>query len=186
MLHSPIRPGVTLVLRELEPDLFVYTCPQSGGVWIPLQSYLAWRRRQDGELQSPYTSDGAEPADDSKRGALICPESGRVLIRYKVGHGLSFHVDVSPETGGIWLDSGKWQALKSKGLHLELNAIATVSYQRRIRSDEHEHAVAETFRRRIGRDSFDKAAEFKRWLACHPRRRHIRSYLLYDINDEDE
>jgi Zn-finger nucleic acid-binding protein len=185
-LRSPVCPGAAMVLRELEPALFVHVCPRSSGMWIPLQSYLLWKSQPRHETEDGPTVETREPADDSRRPTLICPESGRLLIRYKVGHGLPFHIEVSPETGGVWLDAGEWEALKSKGLHLELNAISTVSYQRKIRTEEHEEAVARTFRQRIGEDGFEKAAAFKQWLTSHPRRRHIRSFLLYDIRDEDE
>ena len=75
--------------------------------------------------------------DDSSQRALICPESGRLLLRYRVGHGLRFHIDRSPATGGVWLDKGEWEALKSKGLHVSLHLIFTAAYQRQIRSAEY-------------------------------------------------
>ncbi len=125
-----------------------------------------------------------ELADDSQQRTLICPETGRLLIRYRVGHGLKFHVDVSPESGGIWLDRGEWEALKSKGLHLELNVIFTAPYQRQLRTEEHEKVLGEMFRERIGTADFEKVAAFKKWLVEHPKKRAIRSYLLYDLPDD--
>ena len=186
ILHSPIYPDTVMQLSEIEPGLFAYTCPKSRGVWIPLQSYLDWKehhKKDKRELPSGYVP---VLADDSKQPALICPESGRLLIRYRVGHGLKFHVDLSPDTGGIWLDKGEWEALKSKGLHVELNLIFTASYQRHIRTEEHEERLEQTFRDRIGHQDFQKVRKFKQWLADHPKRRHIRCYLLYNIKDEDE
>jgi Zn-finger nucleic acid-binding protein len=184
VLRSPVCQETTMRLSEIEPGLVAYTCPKSGGVWIPLQSYLDWRGRQpQGEAPLPETYVPAL-SDDSKQRALICPESGRLLIRYRVGHGLKFHVDLSTETGGIWLDKGEWEALKSKGLHVELNLIFTAPYQRQIRAEEHEEAMGQMFRSRIGQEDFAKAAEFKRWLAEHPKRSHICSYLLYNFRDE--
>jgi len=185
-MHSPVYSDTTLQLTEIEPGLSAYTCPKSGGVWIPLQSYLAWKERYKNE-ESPLPS-GYVPvlADDSKRRALICPESGRLLIRYRVGHGLNFHVDLSPVTGGIWLDKGEWEALKSKGIHVELNLIFTASYQRQIRTAEYEEALDEAFRHRIGEEDFRKVAALRSWLADHPKRRDICCYLLYNTETEDE
>ena len=184
ILHSPACPDTTMDLGEIEPGLFAYTCPKSGGVWIPFQSYLDWKdhhRHDEAKLPAASTP---ELADDSRQRALICPESGRLLIRYRVGHGLKFHVDVSPDTGGIWLDRGEWDALKSKGLHLELNLVFTAPYQRQLRAEEHEKVLDGMFRERIGAADFEKVAAFRQWLAEHPKKRAIRSYLLYDLPDD--
>lgn len=186
ILQSPVCPGATMRRTEIEPGLFAYTCPQTRGIWIPLLSYLDWKEHHGHDPQPPGTDYALLPEDDTDQRTLICPESGHLLIRYRVGHGLKFHIDLSPETGSIWLDRGEWEALKSKGLHLELNYIFTASYQRRVRLEEHEEALDRSFRQRIGPEDFVKVAAFKRWLAGHPKRRHIRSYLFDRITDEEE
>jgi len=175
-----------LIDSQIEPGLFAYTCPQSGGVWIPLQSYLDWKEHHGHDPAAPPPDYASALSDDSKRPTLICPESGNLLIRYKVGHGLHFHIDVSPKTGGIWLDRGEWEALKSKGLHIELNHIFTTSYQQRIRTQEREEALENLFRKQIGDEDYSKVVGIKQWLARHPKRRHIRCYLFHDLADEEE
>src|SRR5262245_58234568 len=130
-MQSPMNPDVTLVPFELEPGLEAYRCPESEGVWIPLQSYENWKEGfRSGEFPLPpdYRPQNVE---DAGRPALLCPESGCLLVRYQVGHGFRFHLDRSPRTGGIWLDAGEWEALKSKGLHDELHFIFSSSYQHR-------------------------------------------------------
>ncbi len=182
-MQSPIHPGTAMELKEIEPDLFAYTCPKSEGIWIPLQRYLDWKshhRDTGSSLPMGYTP---TPADDSKRRVLICPESGRLLSRYGVGHGLKFQVDVSPVTGGIWLDQGEWEALKSKGIHVELNLVFSASYQRQIRTAEYELALERTFAERIGAEDFQIATAFKRWLAAHPNRRDICCYVLHNLEE---
>lgn len=180
-MRSPACPDTELLLREIESGLSAYTCPKSGGVWIPLQSYLTWKERQKGEGGPVRSGYAPVPTDDSARRALICPESGRLLIRYRVGQGLNFHVDLSPVTGGVWLDQGEWEALKSKGLHAELHLIFTASYQRQIRTAEYEESLDNTFRDRIGPRDFEKVAAFKSWLAEHPNQRDICCYLMHAI-----
>jgi len=180
-MKSPTHPDTDLVPKEIEPGLSAYQCPKSEGIWIPLDSYLAWKEKHPNP-ETPATVPGApEPADDSGRRALICPESGRLLIRYRVGHGLRFHVDQSPITGGIWLDKGEWEALKSKGLDSQLNLIFTASYQRHVRTEEYERNLEQTFSDRIGADDFQKVVAFKEWLATHPKRRDICCYLIHDV-----
>ena len=173
-------------LREIEPGLEVYECPKSGGLWIPLQSYLAWKDRQP--PGAPVLGAVAPTAlqDDSKQPTLICPESGRLLLRYRVGHGLAFHVDRSPTTGGVWLDKGEWEALKSRGLHVSLHLIFTAAYQREVRSSEYVQRMTDTFRDRIGAADFARVTDFAAWLAQHPRRRDICCYLLDDLHQRAE
>ena len=103
------------------------------------------------------------------------------MTRYQVGHGLKFQVDHSPATGGVWLDKGEWEALKSKGLHNELNFIFTASYQRDIRTAEYQEALEKAFQERIGSADFQKIAELKTWIAAHPKRRDICCYLIHEI-----
>jgi len=105
-----------------------------------------------------------------------------------VGDMLESDVNAAALAGltGIWLDRGEWEALKSKGLHIELNHIFTTSYQQRIRTQEHEEALENIFRQQIGDEDFSKVVGFKRWLSLHPKRRQIRSYMFYDLKNEEE
>jgi Zn-finger nucleic acid-binding protein len=185
-MNSPVHPEVTMRPKTIEPGLDVFECPKSGGLWIPLLSYLAWKEKQPDKPAELPVGDTPVPQDDSKRRALICPESGRLLLRYGVGHGFQFHVEHSPATGGVWLDKGEWEALKSKGLHVGLHLIFTASYQRQIRSAEYNQTLNETFRDRIGAADFARVAEFGAWLASHPKRRDICCYLLDSIEQKNE
>jgi Zn-finger nucleic acid-binding protein len=185
-MQSPIYPDIPMTLREIEPGLEVYECPKSGGLWIPLQSYLTWKEQNPQTRPSPVENGDPVLQDDSRQRALVCPESGRLLLRYRVGHGLPFHVERSPATGGMWLDKGEWEALKSKGLHGTLHLIFTAAYQRQIRTSEYAQTLTETFRERIGPADFLKVSEFGAWLAGHPRRRDICCFLLDNLDQGTE
>jgi Zn-finger nucleic acid-binding protein len=178
-MQSPVYSDTTMLLREIEPGLAAYECPKSGGFWIPLQSYTAWQEKNPSPRADPSANTNAPVAlDDSARRALVCPESGRLLLRYRVGHGLPFHIERSPATGGVWLDKGEWEALKSKGFHTSLHLIFTAAYQRQVRSAEYDQSLKETFRDRIGAADFARVTEFGTWLANHPKRRDICCYLM--------
>ena len=119
-----------------------------------------------------------ELVDDSKRPPLFCPESGAMLARYRVGHELSFQIDRSPVTGGVWLDRGEWEALKAKGLHDDLHLIFTAPYQKEIRSAALKERMVASFKERMGEADFEKVNEFKSWVASHTEGRAIRAFLL--------
>jgi Zn-finger nucleic acid-binding protein len=125
-------------------------------------------------------------ADDSGRRALLCPESGRILLRYRVGHNLSFHIERSPVTGGVWLDKGEWEALKSVGLHSQMHLIFTAHYQARIRSEDLDHLLEKTFRERIGADDFLKIQEIRRWINHHEKKRELLCYLMENLHKPTE
>jgi Zn-finger nucleic acid-binding protein len=185
-MQSPVNPSVALVEGEIEPGLTAFICPESGGIWIPLQSYVNWQEQHRAEPTSVPQQFAPEITDDSKRRAYICPESGRVLLRYKVGHGLNFHIDRSPVSGGVWLDKGEWEALKSKGLHTQIHLIFTASYQRQVRTAEYDQTIEDNFKNRIGAPQYEKVVAFKEWLATQPKRREIVSYLLSLDEQENE
>lgn len=184
-MRSPVAPEVDLQPREIDPGLVALECPRSGGIWLSLQAYEQWKAQRP-----PYAAAGQDQPvpvlGDSKRRTLICPESGCLLLRYKVGHGLQFHIDRSPVTGGVWLDRGEWEALKGKGLHVDLNLIFTASYQRDVRSTEYAEALEGAFRKRIGEADFARAAAFKAWLNAHPKRRDILCYLQDELKAPGE
>lgn len=173
-------------LVEIEPGLQVYECLKSGGNWIPLQSYLVWKERQPPEASVPTGEPPTAFVDDSGQPTLLCPESGRLLLRYRVGHGLPFHVDRSPATGGVWLGKGEWKALKSRGLHVSLHLIFTAGYQREVRSSAYVQQMTGTFRERIGAADFTKVMEFATWVDRHPKRRDICCYLLNGLDLRSE
>lgn len=185
-MNSPLYPDTPMQSKELEPGLMVYECPKSGGLWIPLQAYLNWKERQP-EIAIP-SSDDPVPAqtEEPKHKALLCPESGRLLLRYRVGHGLPFHIARSPATGGVWLEKGEWEALKSKGLHVSLHLIFTAAYQRQIRSAVYTQSLTDTFRDRIGAEDFAKVSEFAVWLTHHPKGRDICCYLLDQVDQKTQ
>ena len=175
-MRSPVFPDTNLEPKEIEPGLTAYQCPKSGGIWIPLQAYEQWKALHPANI--PAAPDHYLPvSDDSGRPALLCPESGCVLLRYKVGHGLQFHVDRSPVTGGVWLDRGEWDALKQKGLHTDLNLIFTASYQRDLRAVDYAESIEKAFRDRIGSADFERVVAFKTWMLGHPHHRDIWCYL---------
>lgn len=181
-MRSPVYPEVNLEPKEIEPGLMTYECPRSGGVWITLGAFEQWKAQQSSKTFA-VSNHSPVAVDDSKLPALICPESGCVLLRYKVGHGLQFHVDRSPVTGGIWLDRGEWEALRQKGLHVDLNLIFTASYQRDVRAVEYASSLERAFRERIGEPDFGRVKEFKAWMTQHTRSNDILCYLS-DRNDE--
>lgn len=177
-MPSPIHRDVQMNPEVIEPRLAVYRCPKSEGIWIPIHSYLDWLQKQGAPIKPLPESYQPETVPDSDRPALICPESGTILTRYRVGHGLDFQIDHSYLTGGIWLDKGEWEALKSKGLHDHLTMIFTASYQHKVRDETAAERHREFLSQRLGTDGLNKLDEFRTWVGNHPDRRLIVRELI--------
>jgi Zn-finger nucleic acid-binding protein len=175
-MRSPLHSDKEMVELELEPGLRVFECPASKGIWIPLDAYLTWQ--QNGGKANPLPHDQPVASiDDSGRRALLCPESGRLLLRYRVSHDLPFQIDRSPFTGGAWLDKGEWDVLKSRSLHNQMHLIFTSQYQAKLRAAEFAKVLEDTFRKRIGAADFHKVQDICQWIGSHPQRRDILCYL---------
>ena len=172
-MRSPIHRDIEMTTAVIEPGLTVYQCPQSKGFWIPIYSYLEWLQKQGAKVKPLPENYQPQTVPDTHRPALICPESGTILTRYKVGHGLDFHVDHSSMTGGVWLDEGEWEALKSKGLHDHLTMIFTAPYQHKVRDEEANERHRKFLADRLGPDALAKMDEFCAWVQDHPERRMI-------------
>lgn len=110
-LKSPIT-GKPLSPVNLTEGLQALQCADSGGHYIPAVCYMTWLEKQEARLpQLPESSAPLESEMDPSS-VRICPESGTLMTRYKVGHGFAFTIDRSI-TGGIWRHLARWRRVGS-------------------------------------------------------------------------
>ena len=134
MMLSPLAHHKRLERVELESGLTAFRCPETGGHWIPAENYWRWRSKQPATVVAEDSAAAESvPVSEFDGAVKLCPESGTVMTRYRVGHGQSFRVERS-HTGGIWLDGGEWEALCSG--HLQ-NSIGGRCCSR-LQSGDHE------------------------------------------------
>ena len=55
----------------------------------------------------------------------LCPESGRILARYKILPDTEFYLDRCGHCNGIWFDKNEWDALVEHNLHDNVNEFFT-------------------------------------------------------------
>ena len=171
-MNSPAEPTVAMETIELEPGLTAYRCPRSGGHWISEGVYWRWISSRPERLGQLPPAAGHDVKEEPGQRVRICPETGRLMTRYRVGAGFSFRIDRSPN-GSIWLDRGEWEALKSRNYHDALLFVFTNQWQKEIVRNEQTEAVRRQFRERLGRDAYERALEFKKWLKQQPERELI-------------
>lgn len=166
---------------SLESGLEAYHCAESGGHYIPSQAYLLWLQHQPARLPHlPAPAEPIEPAADSSS-TLICPESGTLMSRIKVGHGFTFSIDRSV-TGGIWLDGGEWEALKQRNFHDEIHLIFTAPWQKRVRTSHAQATYEDTLKSSLGADLLNRLTLLRDELLEHPHRNLALAYLEEKAN----
>ncbi len=189
-MKSPVEPHPRMEKIQLEEGLNAFLCPASQGLWIPADSYWRWQenleplpRSERRPLPTPMLDEysGDEDEEDSPRRtrpALLCPESGALLVRYRAGTGLNIHIEHSPITGGVWLDHGEWDILKAAGLHHELHIIFSSAYQHKISRTETRARMEELFENRLGEEDARKVRMFAEFLENHEHKPEIIAYLM--------
>lgn len=161
---------------DLDPGLVAYRCLETGGHWIPLENYQRWHTTHPPEEVTHAMVSVAATVSEFDDAPKQCPESGAVMTRFRVGHGLPFRIDRS-RTGGVWLDDGEWEALKSCHLHVSIHRFSTGPWQQVVRQQEMEAAMQTQLLERLGEDLYQRLTALRKELAAHPQRDAALAYL---------
>lgn len=164
-----------MVRVELEAGLCAYRCPISEGVFLPISAYSQWLSKQSEKLPHLPGDEVSVEFSDSET-VKICPESGQLMQRYKVGHGFDFYLDRSP-SGSVWFDKGEWDSLRARQFHDELHLIFTFQWQNAIRDEEKEKAQAALLTSRLGDDLVNKLDQVASLLSNHEHKAMALAYL---------
>lgn len=177
VMLSPLAHHKRLERVELEPGLTAFRCPETGGHWIPAENYWRWRSKLPAiEVAEESPAAEAVPVSEFDGAVKLCPESGTVMTRYRVGHGQSFRVERS-HTGGIWLDGGEWEALCGGHLQNSIHLIFTAPWQKAVRQQELDAVHLTQLRERLGVELLEKLQELRKELAEHPQRSAALAFL---------
>lgn len=175
-LVSPVAARKPLQKCTIEEGLVVYSCPETSGLYITLQDYWSWLQSQPQRLEHLPSSELGSNVIEADAKAKICPETGTIMMRCKVGNGFDFYIDRS-KTGGIWLDADEWEALKSRQFHDELHLIFTKPWQRQIRDWEETQLTQKLLQEKLGTELLAELDQLKAVLASHPQKAFAVAYL---------
>ena len=160
------------MIEEYLPSMGCGTCHGS------LVSLLYYRHWAETQKPAPAEARPAAPQDATETTkAIMCPKCSRLMTKYKLTGGVSNRVDVCATCDEAWLDGGEWELLESLQLSLNLPAIFTEAWQRRIRHQLTEETRRSILTRLIGEDGTVRVEEFKAWLANSEHKSHILTYL---------
>lgn len=176
-MKSPVASHRRLERIELETGLTAFRCPETDGHWIRAEHYWRWQGRQPESSDASGMDTETAPVSEYDDALKLCPDTGTMMLRYRVGHGLPFRIDRSA-TGGIWLDGGEWEALKSGNLERNLHMIFTAPWQKAVRDQQRAESAHARLAERLGPDLFARLQSLKAELDAHPQRDFALAYLL--------
>jgi Zn-finger nucleic acid-binding protein len=175
MLCTVCKQG-KLTYTYLEDSLPCHQCVACRGHWIKLDAYLNWLGRRDAN-EDRLEKSGFEVNSADSRQVLICPETGSLMLKFKVSNHMDCHIDYSSACAGVWLDTGEWEVLKQAGLVFQLNQIATDVWQSRLRKERAKKVFEEKYEGLFGAEDHQKLKELKTWLADKDKAREMLAYL---------
>ncbi|MCX4026054.1 zf-TFIIB domain-containing protein [Endozoicomonas sp. SM1973] len=162
---------------KLEPTFPCLECSECQGHWLYLEDYLRWLEQSSTEETLESQVNEHIEVDDSKQ-ALLCPETGRIMLKYRISADNSHKVDLSPEVNGIWLDKGEWTLLKNEGLARKLNQIFTEPWQRKIREETAQRNFADQYQNTFGEADYEELKHMREWLNSKKNKQSMIAYLL--------
>lgn len=178
-MQCPVCKTTSCSAVDLEENLEACTCQHCGGHWLSHANYVKWlEHRGDSPHDKPF-SDVELDVDDVTE-AKLCPECKRILLKYRVGHGLDFFVDHCLGCGGIWLDKNEWEVLQAKDLHDEIHKMFSTAWQNRVRGDRMIETLDQVYANRFGADTYERAKETREWLQNHPQKQALLAFLSDD------
>ncbi len=166
--------GISLV-----ENLPANQCSNCGGVWVPSNAYLAWKRAKGDDVSEKAGSIHIDPSwevDEIK----LCPSSGHILARYKIFPDTEFYLDRCKDCNGIWFDKKEWDVLVDRNLHDNLNDFFTRSWQDNLRAVETKKNMENIYLLKFGADDYQHIQEVRVWLEDHPKRGMLLAFLQAD------
>lgn len=161
----------------LEGQFRAHTCSSCGGNWVLIEDYVSWKERNANyKFDDDVTFEETDVSDSKK--ALICPASGTIMRKFRISSKNEHKLDYSSVVGGLWLDKGEWDLLKSEGLAGYLNSVVTQNWQKKIRQDSAITNFSEIYEAKFGNETYEKIKELRTWLLAQEQKSDLRAYIL--------
>ncbi|WP_111980234.1 zf-TFIIB domain-containing protein [Algibacillus agarilyticus] len=168
-----------LIPSFIEGQFRAHTCSSCGGNWILIEDFVSWKERNPEYAFADNISIEESEITDTKK-ALLCPSSGAIMRKFRISSTHHHKLDYSNLVGGIWLDKGEWELLKSEGLAGCLNAVLKQNWQNNIRQNNAKANFAEIYSAKFGDETYAKVKELREWLSSQDKKSDLRAYLLAD------
>lgn len=189
-MNCPVCKAVSLEEKINENGLRVFFCKDCNGSWIRFENYYAWKTKDEkNNLFNSVSStldggnstglDGNLLEHDSEK-AMLCPDCGRILIKYRVSTDILFNVDNCGSCNGVWLDKHEWDTLAKNHLHDKLNDFFTTPWQKRLRMEMRKISFEEKYKNKFGIENYNKLKEIRNWIHNSDLKGEMIAYLIDD------
>lgn len=163
-----------LIRSFIDGQFKAHTCSNCEGNWILIEDYVAWH-----ESHPQFVFDEKITCEvDETKAAILCPMTGTIMRKLRLSARSTHRIDYSASVGGVWLDKGEWELLKTEGLAGSLNAVLTAHWQRNIRINNAKDNFTEIYKNKFGEEAYDKVKTFRKWLCEQPNKADLRAYIL--------
>lgn len=176
----PVCKNVSLSDSVLEYGLNGYHCAECNGNWVRYNDYRDWMEKKAFYNTPILASMDLKPESDSKK-ACLCPDCGRILIKYRASIDLPFSIDHCSSCGGVWLDNMEWESLIKSNLHDQLYKVFTEPWQQKLKKDVSKKHIEEKYVKKFGNEDYLKLIEIREWIHKSNHKEEMLAFLL----DED-
>lgn len=152
-----------LVSSTLDGSLICHTCSSCHGNWIKLNDYIDWHNTQQ-PTQAVVDEIGVEVDTVESSKALLCPETGSIMTKFRISSDTDHRLDWSNSAGAIWLDNGEWNLLKEKGVADKLNQIFSHEWQEKIVEQTARNTREARLVEKLGEDNYSRLKLVRTWL----------------------
>ena len=164
----------------LDSNLPAFYCSQCECIWVSANEYLSWLTPNSSipieNIDLTRNFDTPFPISDNNK-ALICPDCGRIMRRFKIWPNHDFYLDRCSNCNGIWFDKNEWQTLQTQNFHNQLNIFFTHAWQENLRSKEMHQRFDSMYLDVFGAEDYQKIKDIRLWLADNPNGNRLLAYL---------
>jgi Zn-finger nucleic acid-binding protein len=154
-------------------------CPTCGGIWVPSNAFMSWKRAQGNqseEIKNVITADPSWEINELK----LCPASGHLLVRYKIFPDVDFYLDRCRHCNGVWMDKHEWDVLVTQNLHNHLNEFFTHVWQEKLHTAETKNNMDMLYLQKFGEEDYQYIQKVREWMQDHPKRGMLLAFLQAD------
>lgn len=180
IMKCPVCKNIILEKTNLMDNLYAFTCENCGGNWMRYEDYWKWYSQNTEEKVKWHEIKNHLDVLDSTN-AKICPDCGRILIKYKVDNRLDFYLDQCGGCNGIWFDKNEWENLKLNNLHNQVHHFFTKPWQKKLREEAARDKFEDKYIKKFGRWDYERLKEIREWIYKSSKKSEMLAFLI----DED-
>ncbi len=154
-------------------------CANCGGVFIPSNAYMTWRRTLGSGLPEKEGAIEIDPSWDVKE-LKLCSNCGHIMARYKIFPDTDFYLDRCRKCNGIWMERHEWDVLVDRNLHDNLNEFFTRPWQDHLHVAETRNHLDQIYLEKFGQEDYEHIQEIRNWLWGHDNLGMLLAFLQSD------